>query len=109
MGWESKVQNLLGHCTRESTFGIEVTHRPAAGGAQTLFGVWSDTYESVSPEDGIAVMSSDPNIGFRLSDLTLEPEKGDIIVKANVRYIVRAVEPDGEGGVTLVLEKEKLL
>lgn len=107
MSWDSKVQNLLGHCTAESAFGGTVTHLPRVGQAQDFRGIWSETYLAVNPEDGVSVMSSDPNVGVRLSDLKTQPSKEDIIVRRGVRYIVRAIEPDGEGGATLILEKEK--
>lgn len=106
MSWDSKVQNLLGHCTSEAAFGAEVQHIPAVGATQLLQGIWSDVYLSVNPEDGVQVMSAQPNIGARLSDFVTAPNKGDIMVRSGQRYIIRAVEPDGEGGVTLVLEKE---
>ena len=106
MSWDSKVHNLFGHCTSEAAFGGVVTHLPKIGPAQNLNLIWSDAYMAVNPEDGVSVMSSDPNVGGRLADLKTRPGKGDIIVRRTVRYIVRASEPDGEGGIVLVLEKE---
>lgn len=106
MSWESKVEKLLGHCTSDAAFGVSVIHTPDGGSPQALNGIWSDVYISVDPTDGAQIMSSDPNIGFRLSDFDVAPKKGDTIQKSGVNYIVRAVEPDGEGGTTLVLERE---
>lgn len=110
MAWEDRVQNLLGHCT--SVFGRDdITHEPQDYPAQDIRAIWSDTYLSVDPETGVEVMSSDPNIGVRLSDFLRPPKKNDVIKKgpagARVEYRIRAVEPDGEGGATLVLEKMK--
>lgn len=110
MSWDSKVQNLLGHCVSESAFGSEITHLPKIGQAQAFNMIWSDVYLAVNPQDGVTVQSSDPNVGARLTDFKTQPQKGDRIKRRkdgeDRYYIVRAVEPDGEGGVTLVLEKD---
>lgn len=107
MGWDSKVQRLLGHATSGPFFGQPFTHRPAAGDDQPFAGVWSDAYMTADPDTGVQVMSSDPNVGVRLSDFIVAPVKNAIIIKnaTGVQYRIRAVEPDGEGGATLVLEK----
>lgn len=106
MAWEDRVHNLLGHCT--STFGRDdITHAPVDWTAQAIRAIWSDTYISVDPETGVQVMSSDPNIGVRLADFNRQPKKNDTIKKGTVEYRIRAVEPDGEGGAVLVLEKIK--
>lgn len=107
MGWENKVNNLLDRCVSPAAFGISVTHIHNVGGSQVLNGVWSDIYATTDPE-GLSIMSSDPNIGFKVADLDNYPTKSSIIVKSGKRYLVRAIEPDGEGGVTLVLEEEKV-
>lgn len=107
MDWDNKVQKLLGHCTSRAAFGTLVTHIPKIGSTQDLRGVWDDTYLVVNPEDGVAVMSSDPQVGFRESDFKTKPQKGDVLQRRGKRYFVRAIEPDGQGGVTLILEKEK--
>lgn len=106
MSWESKVESLLGHCTSEAVFGGEFTHIPRVGPAQAFKGVWSESYLAVDPENGIQVMSSDPNVGVRLSDFRTKPGKGDAIIRKGIRYFIRELQPDGEGGSTLILEKE---
>jgi len=107
MGWEDKVQNLLGHCTSYTTFGGDFTHLPEDWPEQTLKGVWSDTYLMVDPETNMQIMTSDPNIGVRMSDFLHAPRKNDLLRRKGVDYRIRAIEPDGQGGSTLVLEKMK--
>lgn len=107
MSWNSRIQSLLGACTSPAAFGEDLIHSPQSGPEQTLKGIWSDTYISIEPESGIQIMGSDPNAGFRLTDFTTPPRKNDTITRGSVDYTVRAVEPDGEGGTTLVLEKVK--
>ena len=107
MGWESKVNRLLGHATSGPFFGQPFTHRPASGPDQAFAGVWSDAYMTADPDTGVQVMSSEPNVGVRLADFAVAPVKNAIIIKnaTGVQYRIRAVEPDGEGGALLVLEK----
>jgi DNA gyrase inhibitor GyrI len=108
MGLESKVQNLLGHAKSAAFFGGEYTLIPEMGEEQAFTGIWSDIYITADPDTGVQVMSSEPNVGVRLSDFIILPAKNALIKKGEVRYKIRAVEADGEGGATLVLEKVKL-
>lgn len=106
MGWNKKVENLLGACTRTGAFGDDtMTHQPAGGTAQTFNGIWSNQYLEADPETGMTIMSDDPNVGARVSDFNFEPVKGDTITYKGQSYTVRSPEKDGEGGITLVLEK----
>jgi len=108
MSWADKVNNVLGACTSPGAFGESVIHSPQSGGDdQILKGIWSDTYLSVEPETGIQIMSSEPNIGFRARDFLTDPKKNDIITRKTIDYYVRSIEPDGQGGVTLILERIK--
>jgi len=106
MSWGDKVNNVLGICTSSGAFGQNLTHSPKCGAADQIFkGIWADTYLAVEPETGIQIMSSEPNIGARLIDFLTPPVKHDIFYKGAVEYRARALEPDGEGGVTILLEK----
>lgn len=106
MSWDSKVSNLLSRCRSESAFGSQMVHNPQIGSSQTFLGIWSDTYLEIDPDQGFQVMSDNPSIGVKLDDFDTNPKKGDTITRNSVIYIIRAVEPDGEGGATLVLEKQ---
>lgn len=107
MGWEDKVHGLLG--AAKNTFGGGYTHVPKPTGISFDFeGIWSDVYVAVDPETGMQVMSSDPNVGIRISDFPVKPKKNDFIIRRGVQYRIRAFEQDGEGGATLVLEAIKL-
>lgn len=105
MAWEDRVQNLLGHCT--ATFGGDCVHAPENFPRQVFQGIWSDVYITADPETGMMVSTSDQNIGVRLSDFDRAPKKNDLIIRRSVEYRIRALEPDGEGGATFVLEKVK--
>lgn len=103
--WEDRVHNLLGHCT--ATFGGDCVHAPENFPRQNFEGIWSDVYITADPDTGLMVSTSEPNIGVRLADFNRPPKKGDKIIRKNIHYFIRALEPDGEGGATLVLEKVK--
>ena len=105
MSWADKVNNVLGICTSAGAFGQDLTHTTQGGASQVFKGIWSDVYLTVEPETGIQIMSSEPNIGARLKDFTNPPAKHDSFYKGEVEYRARAIEPDGEGGITIVLEK----
>lgn len=107
MGWNDKVENMLGVFTRTGAFGDDTfIFTPAVGDSQTFSGIWSATYLEVDPEQGIQVMTDDPNVGARISDFAVQPKKGDLITYKGNSYKIRAPEPDGEGGITLVLENQ---
>lgn len=105
MAWEDRAHRLLGHCT--ATFGGDCVHAPENFPRQSFTGIWSDVYVTADPDTGLQVMTSDPNIGVRLADFSRPPKKNDQIIRRDVYYFIRAIEPDGEGGATLVLEKVK--
>lgn len=107
MGWEDKVNRILGHCTRGTAFGVPVIHAPINGNQQSLMGVWSNEYQVIDENQSIPVMSSNPTIGFRTIDFNNYPKIKDYIIKGDITYFVRSIEPDGEGGITLILEKKK--
>jgi len=105
MSWDKMANNLMGACTDAFKTDDSIIHRPECGEDQVIKGIWSDVYLSVEPESGIQVMSSDPNIGARLSDFDVKPRRGDMFIKAGIKYRARAPEEDGEAGVVIVLEK----
>ena len=95
----------MGACTNAFKTKVPITHRPVVGDDQEFKGIWSDVYLSVEPESGLQVMSSDPNIGARLKDFVVAPKRLDVFIKDGVEYRARALEPDGEAGIVIVLEK----
>lgn len=110
--WNNKVSRLLGHAFSGPFFGEEFRIEPRDTQAHGFAGAWSDTYVTADPDTGMEIMSSQPNIGVRLSDFRHPPRLRDTVyrfwgTRAATPYLVRAIEPDGEGGAVLVLEKVK--
>lgn len=86
--------------------GGPVIYEPFDGDAVEVTGVFDEAY--VRADVGHAGISgSGPAVFFRLSDLPSDPEVDDptIIVNGS-RYRVREVEPDGQGGVHLLLHRK---
>lgn len=108
MSWKTKTDLLMRHCTSSVAFGEPLTFAPVIGVAQVINGIWSDTYLSVNPSDGIEVMSNDPNLGAKISDFLQIPVRKDIFFRGTARYEVREVQPDGESGVIIILDERPL-
>ena len=110
MGWRDRVGRVLEACKR--TFGAEVFHTPAAGGGpHSRTGIFNDKYLAVDVQTGFMVSTSQPNLGIKLADWTPAPLQGDTLtIDANATgdfetYKVQTIEPDGEGGATLLLDQ----
>lgn len=85
------------------TFGevVTITYHDAA--PQDVDGVWEAPGERAILIDGLAVATTEPSLGFHVSDLARVPERGDTITRASIIYEVGEVMLDGQGGVTVFL------
>ena len=100
---------MAGHLVR--TFGDPVIYIPRTGPAYEIAvadgagGIFEAVTQLVDPDTGAVTISNQPNIYIRLSDLQAAPTNGDRLTVQGVTY--RIVEPmfDGQGGVTLRLQK----
>jgi hypothetical protein len=88
-----------------TTFGESVSYTPAGGSVSTIQGIFSA--ESVVVEGGLPVISKDPTLGIRKADLgdDFEPSQGDAVVIRTVSYVVTDFRDDGQGGVSLQLQR----
>ena len=69
-------------------------------------GIFSETVSSVDVDTGLAVVSEQPSLLIKASDLSITPEAGDRVTVAGDReFIVRETRSDGEGGLSLLLYK----
>lgn len=84
-----------------------VTYVHAAGGTQTIKGIFDEAYtEVIVNGDGTQVQSVSPMLGVRNADLTPKPAKGDRCNINGVWYRVIERRPDGEAGSELILHKD---
>lgn len=100
---------MAGHLVR--TFGDPVTYIPRTGEAYEIAvtdgagGIFEAVTQLVDPDTGAVVISQQPNIYFRLSDLRASPQNGDRLTVNGVTYKILEPQLDGQGGVTLRLQK----
>lgn len=86
--------------------GGPVTYTPGVGAAVDVRGVFDALYVKVDAGN-TGVSSSGPAVFLRLSDLPSDPSD-DVAARVTVagtQYKVREAEPDGIGGVHLLLQE----
>jgi hypothetical protein len=86
--------------------GDAVTYTSGAGASVAVRGPFDAVYVKVEAGEA-GVSSSGPSVFLRLTDLTSNPET-DLAARvsvAGVVYEIREVEPDGKGGIRLLLHE----
>lgn len=80
-------------------------YTPTVGVPYSVPLVFDALTERVDPDTGVAVLSNQPEIGVRLSQMQALPVQGDRVVIRGITYQV--VEPtfDGQGTATLRLHR----
>lgn len=86
-------------------FSRAVVFKPAAGGEHQVRGIFDRAFIEVPMEDGTTQVSASPRLGMRISEWPALPAQKDRIVIGSEVFMIAAVEPDGQGGATLVLRK----
>jgi len=93
---DASVQTILGE---------DVTYAPSVGEVVTVGGVFDAAYVRVDAGEA-GVSSSGPAVFLRLSELPSDPMTDTpVLTIRGVEYELREVEPDGMGGVLLLLHK----
>lgn len=102
MAWDLADAAIL---AARNEFGSTVVYTPAAGGGPyTLTAILDRPYQStvISPAE-VELAGRGPVLDLRLADLAVEPLQGDALTVDGGSYTVEEVEPDGRGGVKLLL------
>lgn len=75
---------------------------------QVAAGIFFNDFVAEPLGDGPGMTNAAPMLGVSLSDLPVDPadDQGEVVVKG-VRYYVREVQKDGQGGARLVLEIDR--
>jgi hypothetical protein len=103
--WLALTDDVLRSCIAE--MGVDVGYTRAPADPVLVRGVYDGAYQLEELVDGLPLASIRPVLGVRLGDLpggvalrgdTLGPLEG-------VNYRVANVQPDGQGGALLILEK----
>lgn len=101
MGWA--LADLANVATR-NTFGQSVTYTPQVGSAFAFTAIRDELHlqERVG-QSKINESTTEIRLAVRLVDMDTQPTQGDTLNTGGVDYEVRDVQPDGQGGATLLL------
>lgn len=111
MGWPQETAGVLRACLEEfqdtDTNGAPrlVNYRPAGAAAFDVRAIFRAAHVQVDGPDGTAMSSVQPRLGLILAELATAPREGDEVVVRDVLYRVQDAQPDGEGGVELVIQR----
>lgn len=101
--WQSMTHSVLGAAM--STFGETVTLKPGLEHQQDLRAIFRASHAQVDLGQG-GISTVDPELSLRLADVRgPAPRQGDEVLVRGKRYRVGDVQPDGEGGVTMKLQR----
>lgn len=89
----------------QTAFGEPVTYTAAGGAPLALTGVFLAAYKDVTFSEGAAVTTVRPVLDMRLSAFgAIAPAQGDRVTVRGAVYNVADLQPDGIGGVRLILQ-----
>lgn len=101
--WEKTVEEAMQDCV--DVFGEPVTYTHLGGNPYTTTGIFEAATEQVDPDTGVAILSNQPMISFKLSALQAIPRQNDRVTIRGKAYQVVEPEFDGQGTVTLRLHE----
>lgn len=106
--WESIVDQAMQDCIDvfgEGADQVTIQHYNGAGydAAYTVDGIFDAQSVQVDPDTGVQVISNEPMMSFKVSDLTQLLDNRDRIVIRGVTYTVKEPEFDGQGTCTVML------
>lgn len=84
------------------------TYTPPGGSPVEIEVIWRDAVSRPNPADTLEIVSTEPTIHLKASDLPETPKERSGIftrVETGETYEVSRVEPDGEGMLTIFLHK----
>lgn len=87
----------------QQKLGEPVTYTPHLGTPESITGIFTGAAVRVELEGDTAVESSRPVLSVHLDDLAVAPVRGGGIVVRGTSYLIREIQPDGEGDADLVL------
>lgn len=92
--------------TAREKLGEDVIYTPGAGDAETVRGIFEQTYTKMDAGNA-GVSGSVPAVFLCLEDLPTDPSDDTEcrVTARGTEYKVREAEPDGQGGVVLFLQQ----
>lgn len=86
-----------------ATFSEEITYEPYGLTAMKIDAIFDNEFESIDPNTGATVISTQPMIGVKNAHLPRLPDKGDSVVIRGKRYRVIEAQTDGQAMSRLML------
>ena len=87
------------------TMGETVCYRSKRGGVFTINAVFDENAIDIDPDTEEFVSSNNPRIGIKLSDLPVTPLENDRVDIGKLKFKVKEVREDGQGGAEIFLFK----
>lgn len=86
--------------------GIPATWTPRATGSPvSLQAVFRREHRMFDADTGALIASTSSSAWVKASDLPREPLEDDRFEIAGLSFVVASIEPDGQGGILLVLQR----
>ena len=70
---------------------------------QSIQAMCDEAFEAVDPSTGNIIIDQQPIIGVKAIDLTVAPQKGDLVTMRGVNYKVVEARTDGQAGIKILL------
>lgn len=103
MNWPELLRGIDAACI--AAFGVDTQYRPDDGEPIEVRGIFMNPYRRADASHA-GVSSSSPAVFYRLADLPGNPDEHAAEVAVDgATYRVTDVQPDGDGGVLLLLHK----
>lgn len=103
MAFKDSVENILNAAMR--VFGETLTYLPFDEDPYEFTGVFSRVFVPVSVGEGSVIDTDSPTVGTKVSALNRAPSKKDQVQKGTQLFNIISNQPDGEGGITLILQE----
>ncbi len=105
MTFEESTNLVLESCL--AIFGEAAFYLPAGQNKKTekipLRVVFDQTFQMLDVDTGTMVQSTQSRAGFKRDAITCEPRTGDQLLVRNKNYRIVESQPDGQGGVDVLL------
>ena len=99
--WQEMTDLVSTACL--ATFSEEIIYEPYLLNPMKIDAIFDNEFESIDPNTGATVISTQPMIGVKNSHLPRGPEKGDIVIIRGKRYRVIETQTDGQAMSRLML------
>lgn len=104
MGFKEDLEtDLSGVFMNPDEFAEQIKIIPAAGGDYFINGIFDKEFEAVDPDTSAEIISTQPNVRIKESDLTAAILAGDKVEIRSIIYKIIKPETDGVGTTTLFL------